>query len=681
MFKYRFIKTIFLVSVVIALALPNYISFVAYPSFKAHLVRNTEDEAKRVAAHLASTMSLNDEHFVSNALRLEIEQIVQDFRLIKLKFFTSSGKTVYSTAPADIGKINNNHYFHNELAKGRIFSKVVHKGAHSLENQKLAWDVVEIYVPVMREGQFNGAFEIYYNITARKENLDRLLYRSSAILFIAAFGFIGVIFLTLAKAGKSLDERQQAEQHVLESEKCLVQAKAAAENANRAKSEFLANMSHEIRTPLNGIIGFTQVLARDKTLAPGQHDSVRTILRSGKHLLALINDILDLSKVEAQKMELNLSAFQFPVFLEDIIELIQVRAEQEKVTFRRELSSSLPTGVRGDETRLRQVLVNLLNNAVKFTPGGTVSFIVACHDEKIRFQIRDTGSGIPPECLNDIFLPFRQAGEQLRGREGTGLGLTISKRFVEMMGGDLKVASTPGQGTAFYFELDLPTVTAWETEVPERHITGYKGPLRKLLAVDDKATNRAVFANLLMPLGFDVLEATDGQDGIDKALAHLPDAILIGLSMPTMDGCEATRRIRQKLKHTVIIAASASAFEQHRQASLAAGCNDFIAKPVDNSELLEKLRQHLHLEWILEDDDAEEKKLDMPFVAPSAETAKALLASVGDMEGIVEQVELLAASDGKFASFAAEVRHLAEDFQVGQLRKLIESCLTPQKNQ
>ncbi|AFZ18018.1 hybrid sensor histidine kinase/response regulator [Allocoleopsis franciscana] len=511
---------------------------------------------------------------------------------------------------------------------------------------------------------------------------------------------------------EDITESKQAEQ-------TLHKAKEAAEAANRAKSEFLANMSHEFRTPLNGILGYAYILKQEKVLTSKQQNGLNTIQQCGEHLLTLINDILNLSKIEARKMEIYLNDFHFPLFLNNLAEIFRIRAEQKNISFRYTPLSLLPSLVRGDEQKLRQILINLLGNAVKFTETGGVVFKVGYHEGKIRFQVEDTGIGIASEKLTEIFLPFHQVENSRHLVEGTGLGLTISKKLAKLMGSTLEVKSQLGSGSVFWLDLDLPEVLE-STEIAkrqERSIVGFKGEKRKILVVDDKRENRLVLVNLLEPLGFEIVEATDGRDCLNKALEFKPDAILMDLVMPVVDGFEATRQLRKstELKNIVIIATSASVFNYSQDKSREAGCDDFIPKPVQAKHLLERLGVHLGLEWVygdwgleqaaagVADRDSEgvtekskpgavksqksetvksnaqtnnpkSKIQNLKLIAPPPEDIAVLLdlAMRGNIRGIDEQARRLEQLDEKFVSFASKLRQLAQDFQVRQIREFLK---------
>ncbi len=465
-------------------------------------------------------------------------------------------------------------------------------------------------------------------------------------------------------------------------------AKIAADNANKAKSEFLANMSHELRTPLNGILGYAQILQRSESMTDKGSKGVDIIYQCASHLLTLINDVLDLSKIEARKMELYPVKFHFPSFLQGVVEICRIRAEQKGISFNFQADAELPLSVNADEKRLRQVLINLLGNAIKFTDKGSVTLKVdvISKDEnsncKINFEIIDTGMGMTPEQLNKIFQPFEQVGDIKKQAEGTGLGLAISLKIISLMNSEIKVESEIEKGSNFWFELDLPyydELAEVSSISLQEKIIGYQGRKQKILVVDDRWENRSVAGNLLAPIGFEVEEASNGKEGLEKATYWQPDVVITDLVMPEMDGFELINNLRELLqKDIVIIASSASVFEAEQQRSLDTGANSFLPKPVQVESLLELLSRHLKLEWVYEEkSQTASNTSSSEIIPPSDEILRHLhlVAKKGDVYAIIDEVKKLQEIDDNLTPFAQKIIHLAENFQLKPLRQLIKEYL------
>ncbi|WP_437760064.1 ATP-binding protein [Sorangium sp. So ce1389] len=477
----------------------------------------------------------------------------------------------------------------------------------------------------------------------------------------------------------------------------LTAARDAADAANQAKTTFLASMSHELRTPLNGILGYAQLLQRSPRLAPEDRPSVEVVRRSGEHLLTLIDDVLDLARIEAGRMDLAPGDVHLPSLARTVAELCKVRAAQKGLAFEHEVAEGTPAWVRVDEKRLTQVLLNLLGNAIKFTRAGRVTFRVAGGEQAgcggVVFRVEDTGPGIAPADLERIFEPFEQAGDERARVEGAGLGLAITRRIVDQMGGRIDVESAPGEGSAFTVALDLPAL-AGASPAPSgarrgaAAIIGYEGARRTILVVDDNEDNRAFLRDALAPLGFEVVEAAGGEAAVALAEARRPDLALMDLRMPDLGGDEAARRIRRipGLAGLPILATSASVEEPERARSAAAGCDGFLPKPIDLGALLALLERRLALTWVRAapasargaEGDGGEAPLRGPVVPPPAgELARlAELVDRGRIQDVVQRLAALEAEDPRLAPWIREVRGLAEEFR---LRELGERLAAPER--
>ena len=481
-----------------------------------------------------------------------------------------------------------------------------------------------------------------------------------------------------ALVGKRTDElhAQQIE---------LVQARDAADASNRAKSAFLANMSHELRTPLNAVLGYTQILLKDQALTEKNRERLGVVARSGTHLLGMINEVLDLAKIEAGKLPLDPADFPLERLVDSAAEALRPRAAEKQIAFVVRFAPDLPVAVHGDEGRLRQVLSNLLANAVKFTARGEVILTVTTAGEnRVGFEVRDTGIGIAAEELANIFLAFHQAPESGVGlaTQGTGLGLAISQRLVSLMGGELRVESTLGAGSRFWFDLPLleaavPTGPSALPVIlrPDGIITGYRGRRRRLLVVDDELNNRLVLREWLVPLGFEVDECADGDECLRRC-GRTPrlDALLLDLRMPGADGYQAARALRLQPAHTAlkIIAVSASVFEADRQQALDAGCDDFLAKPFTEDVLLAALKRALVLDWVT--------SAATPSIADHGGTGEAVLPPVAELDALLElsrrgdvlkirrRLADLLVGDPRHARFVEPLAALAASYQMNRLR-------------
>lgn len=531
------------------------------------------------------------------------------------------------------------------------------------------------------------------------------------LLFVLVFVAYKIIS-NLAKTNRSIvkilegftqELETKVEQRTAQLEASIQNTEAAlaqAQNANKAKSRFLANMSHELRTPLNAILGFTQLMCRDTSMEQEHQENLKIINRSGEHLLKLINDILEMSKIEVGQITFNETKFDLHMMLNSLEEMLQLKAKAKNLALIFKIANNVPKFIYTDEGKLRQIIINLLGNALKFTTQGSITLTVRLENNtelvkdkidflfsdtySLYFAVEDTGAGIEPEEMDQLFSPFEQTKIGRISNEGTGLGLSICQKFVELMGGELKVKSTVGQGSIFSFNIlvkikDIAIIETIEPTPREtKKILGLapNQPQYRILAVDDVAPSRLLLNKLLSGIGFEVREASNGQEAVQLWQEWYPDLIFMDMRMPVIDGYEATKQIKSQPQgeKTIIIALTASAFEEERVVILAAGCDDFMRKPFYETELLEKIGQYLNVNYLYEEqiESLTTTQLPLAELTPenltvmSLEWRSQLYAAAAKVDN-QEILQLLAEIPDEYESLAKGLENLVEQFRCDKI--------------
>ncbi|HYP71209.1 MAG TPA: ATP-binding protein, partial [Variovorax sp.] len=514
-----------------------------------------------------------------------------------------------------------------------------------------------------------------------------------ALLVIA--GIVAWWLVLAHQSRKVAQEESNRQTHLLmreielhrETDRALQAAKQSADAANQAKSRYISAISHELRTPLNSILGYAQLMGEDTTVPPHRRQAVAVIKRGGEHLLSLIEGTLDIAHIEAGKLTLNAKPMRFAETMQELADMFELQAEEKGLEFRYAPAGSLPELVRADEKRVRQILINLLGNAIKFTARGHVSWRIRYAREFAALEIEDTGPGMSPEEIARVFEPFARGASAGQTTTGAGLGLTIAKMLTDLMGGEMSVQSTPGCGTVFQVRLFVPRVhepvtaaasagratpqTAPRLAVPRR---GYEGPRRRVLVVDNEEADRQLLQDLLEPLGFDLRTAASGHDALDLLAAGLrPDAMFVDLAMPGIDGWETIRRARKLgLAGTAVAIVSANAFDKRLENDVGITPEDFLVKPVRHSELLDWLEQRLQLRWTSEPATAKPTGADSPpLVRPAPEQVRLLeeAVSLGYLRGIMNQLDEIERLQPECGPWADRQRAMARQFQLDALSR------------
>ena len=533
-------------------------------------------------------------------------------------------------------------------------------------------------------------------------DLSRLDPAALRTPFLKAFALlslalaVGAWWMVLGSESRQMAEDESNRQNLLltqeveahrRTDAALQAAKDHAESANQAKTRYVAGITHELRTPLNSILGYAQILLKDERLAGAPRRAVATIHRSGEHLHGLIDGLLDLARIEAGRLRLDPAPLRMREFLDDLVHMVAPQAEAKRLTFELVSVGRMPEYIRADAKRLRQILINLLGNAVRFTDHGRITLRLDLSREVARIQVIDTGIGIAEQDLERIFLPFERGSAGRRtGDSGTGLGLTITHLLTQLMGGELTVVSTPGQGSTFTVRLYLSEIAAPAQRDVSHHrpVTGYLGPRRTLLVVDDHPIQRQMLAGMLLPLGFLIREAASGNECLESVLAQAPDAVLLDITMDGMDGWETARRIRASgIAGMPIIMVSANAFENRADKLAEAGAQAFVDKPVIESELLVALQKNLQIEWVAELHVAGWSAPAVPALAGppvgpvgwSEDDGAALtrLARLGHAQGLHQALDSLAQAHPASADRVAALRGLVERFAFTELLEQLRS--------
>ncbi|ODH00051.1 histidine kinase [Nostoc sp. KVJ20] len=752
MYKYehRFLRADSTVVWVICQALPEFgedgkikgyigtITDITERKLAEEALRESAERERAIAQVIQRMRQTLDLETIFAATTEELRQVLNCDRVVVYRFNPQwSGEFVSESVGngwISLIEEHNNHPHLTEgvLQDGRCLAKILDDADNQLEDPYLQTTQGASFrcVPDIYNAEFHPAYiKLLERFQAKAYIIVPILYGTQLWGLLASYqnsdsrqwkpGEINIVVQIGNQLGVALQQAQLLAQTQRQSQ-ALQEAVIIADAANRAKSEFLANMSHELRTPLNAILGFTQVMSHDRNLSTEHQQNLTIINRAGEHLLNLINDILEMSKIEAGRITLNLNSFDLIRLLENLKEMLRFRATSKGLELVFEYTSHLPQYIQADESKLRQVLLNLLGNAIKFTDTGRVTLYVGMdwgagssedgeqgeqgdrgageqrriiNPQSLIFEVEDTGRGIAPEEIDLLFEAFGQTETGRKSQQGTGLGLAISRKYVELMGGDISVTSTVGEGSKFTFDIQIGLAEASEIQIKKtRHqvisLAADQSEYR-ILVVDDSTDSRLVLMKILTSIGFAVQEATNGQEAIALWQTWQPHLILMDMRMPIMDGYEATRIIKAREEtsiencNTIIIALTANAFEEQREAMIKAGCDDYINKPFREEKLLEKLSEYLGVQYIYQEEsyqiaDATQQEIESMltftdlvtlFAEMSPEWVKKVYTAAAQCSDdlILELIEQIPSENVILQTF---IKNLAHDFQFERIMEL-----------
>lgn len=590
-FKNSFLRNVFIFTLLLLILVPTLLFNIMNENFQNEMFYNIKDDAKRVTKHIKSEhLDSHEENFLES-----IHSVVEDFDIYKLRYFDKNGYIKSSTIKKEIGIKSTSTPFYEIVSKGNIYHKVVQKGMKTDYGKIIPQDVVEIYIPFTENEKFLGAIELYYNITSKIDNFEKVQLKMLMLQIVIFLIIFAILIMIMYKA--SINELDRDEK-----EKELLKQKELANKASQSKSDFLANMSHELRTPLNSIIGFNQILL-DEEQDEEKKKKLSIINSSSKTLLQLIHDVLDISKIETGKIELNKIEFDFKSEIKNLCEGFTYQLKQKDINFTLNIDESLPQIIIADSLRIKQIFLNLMSNAIKFTPKNKNIEVKITYDKKSSFvtiHIKDEGIGIEQSKQALIFEKFTQEDSSTtRIYGGTGLGLPISKSLANIMKGDLTVKSAKEQGSTFSFYFPIEISNKEEKLPKQEEITSIEKLTRKIkiLLAEDNELNQMLFLEILKDFNTEITVANNGIEALEYHKSKDFDIIFMDDKMAEMDGKTTIENINElNKKHPPIIAFTANALSSDKEEFFNLGVVDFLSKPVETEVLKELIIKHTKIQ-------------------------------------------------------------------------------------